>query len=157
MEARLVIAGMALVAIVGTTAFFADHAWKNKHPETVPTAEISFDKLQALYQERMQLEVQAHLKDPDSAHFQSLHYYPSVFLGKHGEKVTIAATLCGEVNAKNSYGGYTGYHSFYISEIARHPSPESTLFGVDDDPERHDSFQNSYARECIPKEPEHEK
>lgn len=37
------------------------------------------------------------LKDPTSAKFQNLKKY------------------CGEVNAKNSYGGYTGFKKFYIS------------------------------------------
>lgn len=37
------------------------------------------------------------LKDPDSAQFQDVKGY------------------CGEVNAKNSYGGYTGFKKFYIS------------------------------------------
>ena len=37
------------------------------------------------------------LKDPDSAQFQNIEGY------------------CGEVNAKNSYGGYIGFKKFYIS------------------------------------------
>ncbi len=45
------------------------------------------------------------LKDPDSAMFKSLR----VVEGKGGE------ALCGEVNAKNSYGGYTGFNRFFVS------------------------------------------
>lgn len=37
------------------------------------------------------------LKDPESAKFQNIKGY------------------CGEVNAKNSYGGYTGFKPFYLS------------------------------------------
>lgn len=37
------------------------------------------------------------LKDPDSAKFQNIKGY------------------CGEANAKNSYGGYTGFKRFYLS------------------------------------------
>ena len=37
------------------------------------------------------------LKDPQSAQFQNVKGY------------------CGEVNAKNSYGGYTGFKQFYVS------------------------------------------
>lgn len=40
------------------------------------------------------------LKDPDSAQFRNLRV------------VSGGAALCGEVNAKNSYGGYTGFKSF---------------------------------------------
>ena len=38
-----------------------------------------------------------HLKDPESAKFQNIKGY------------------CGEVNAKNSYGGYTGFKPFYLA------------------------------------------
>lgn len=41
--------------------------------------------------------VKEQLKDPDSAQFKDVK-------GK-----------CGEVNAKNSYGGYTGFKRFYVS------------------------------------------
>jgi len=42
------------------------------------------------------------LKDPDSATFQDVHFYSG-----GGVPVT-----CGEVNAKNGFGGYTGYERF---------------------------------------------
>lgn len=43
--------------------------------------------------------VRAHLKDPDSAQFRGLHTRNDVY-------------LCGEVNARNSYGGYGGFKEF---------------------------------------------
>jgi len=46
------------------------------------------------------------LKDPDSAQFRNIF----VRQGK-SKRVT-----CGEVNAKNSYGGYTGYRTFSVLE-----------------------------------------
>lgn len=46
--------------------------------------------------------VEAQLKDADSAKFRNEAVYPVA--GK--EK---AFTMCGEVNAKNSYGAYTGF------------------------------------------------
>lgn len=42
--------------------------------------------------------ISAKLKDPSSAQFQNLHVR--------------LATLCGEVNAKNSFGAYTGFEPF---------------------------------------------
>jgi hypothetical protein len=42
------------------------------------------------------------LKDPDSARFQNVRLAESSF-GK---------VVCGEANAKNSYGGYTGFKRF---------------------------------------------
>ncbi|BAK75885.1 hypothetical protein NH8B_1053 [Pseudogulbenkiania sp. NH8B] len=85
MNMRFVVAGIVLVTGVGATSFFVGHAWKNNPPQTEPTTESSFDKLQAVYRERMQLEVREQLKDPESAQFRNLQYYPRVFLGKNGE------------------------------------------------------------------------
>lgn len=42
--------------------------------------------------------VKAKLKDPDSAQFRNLQYTPPF--------------VCGEVNAKNSFGGYNGFERF---------------------------------------------
>lgn len=45
--------------------------------------------------------VRTMLKDPDSAKFGD------IFFGRHG-------TVCGTVNAKNAFGGYTGAQVFTI-------------------------------------------
>lgn len=47
-------------------------------------------------------KIVAGLKDPDSAQFRS------VTSGQKGDQVY----YCGEVNAKNSYGGYEGFQRF---------------------------------------------
>lgn len=44
------------------------------------------------------------LKDPESAQFRNV----KIAVNTVGEK-----SVCGQVNAKNSYGGYTGFKSFY--------------------------------------------
>ncbi|MDN8035513.1 hypothetical protein [Burkholderia vietnamiensis] len=48
--------------------------------------------------------VVASLKDPESAQFRD------VFVG-----VTYA---CGQVNARNGFGGYTGFNDFYVSGVS---------------------------------------
>lgn len=48
------------------------------------------------------------LKDPDSAKFQKLR-----IADFEGGKV-----VCGEINAKNSYGGYVGYKPFIAGTLA---------------------------------------
>lgn len=48
--------------------------------------------------------VRAKMKDPASARFQNLH------------AGTLPGILCGEVNAKNGFGGYTGFVYFYADE-----------------------------------------
>jgi len=44
-----------------------------------------------------------YLKDPFSAQYRNLNRLPS-------------GTICGEVNAKNSYGAYTGWSTFRVSK-----------------------------------------
>lgn len=45
-----------------------------------------------------------HLKDASSARFRNIQYKPSNAAGMWN--------MCGEVNAKNSFGGYGGYEPF---------------------------------------------
>jgi len=61
------------------------------------------------------------LKDPDSAKFKNISELPS---GK----------FCGEVNAKNSYGGYAGWKVFWVYNFL-HNSNGWVILGVkvDDD------------------------
>jgi hypothetical protein len=51
--------------------------------------------------------VKAILKDPESAQFRNL--YTKSYAGKPSPNDAV----CGEVNAKNSYGGYIGFTRFY--------------------------------------------
>ena len=57
------------------------------------------------------------LKDPESAQFRNLRIN--------------GVDLCGEVNAKNSFGGYTGFKRFWVFMIEPYPvtflSDTSTL------------------------------
>jgi hypothetical protein len=56
----------------------------------------------AWMQKGMEL-VKARLKDPDSAKFKGVYFVR----GKAGVPVT-----CGQVNSRNSFGGYTGFVPF---------------------------------------------
>ncbi|KQQ77226.1 hypothetical protein [Acinetobacter sp. Leaf130] len=62
------------------------------------------------------------LKDPSSAQFQNVKGY------------------CGEVNAKNSYGGYIGFRRFYISN-------EMPIF-YDEDSDDPQSFARGWIAHC---------
>jgi hypothetical protein len=53
--------------------------------------------------ERGKDAVRAKLKDPDSAQFQNVRFHEN----KDGVPMT-----CGEVNSKNSFGGYGGFQKF---------------------------------------------
>lgn len=49
------------------------------------------------------------LKDPDAAKFRNIGIYKST-TGKGG------VSVCGEINAKNSYGAYLGFRKFLVSD-----------------------------------------
>ncbi len=49
---------------------------------------------------RAEQSVRAHLKDPESAQFTDMKYYRQ------------ASLVCGKVNARNGFGGYTGPKEF---------------------------------------------
>lgn len=70
--------------------------------EAIPAVrvEMSAEKL-----EKAKLQVSKGLKDPYSAQFSELY-------GVRTRKGKVI--ICGTVNAKNSYGGYTGEKTFFI-------------------------------------------
>lgn len=66
--------------------------------------------------------VRAMLKDPESAQFRN------IYSRGMGGKPIPNATVCGEVNAKNSYGGYIGFTRFYQSK----PGERATLWSTEE-------------------------
>lgn len=65
--------------------------------------------------------ISASLKDPESVRWQN------VFLAD-----SRLQTLCGEVNAKNSYGGYTGFKRFYYSSKELNAIEDQGTYGEKD-------------------------
>jgi hypothetical protein len=55
------------------------------------------------------------LKDADSARFRAIQY--------KAEKEAGVWAMCGEVNAKNSYGGYVGFAPFLALVIKKEQGP----------------------------------
>lgn len=51
--------------------------------------------------------ITSRFKDPESARFRGLYLSQKEL-----------PTLCGEVNAKNSYGGYVGYRGFFYNTVS---------------------------------------
>lgn len=62
--------------------------------------------------------------DPSSVQFRNLTYVESA-LNKEGNPVRHG--LCGEVNAKNSYGGYVGFKLFYVDAGSNYPDSLSGM------------------------------
>ncbi len=64
--------------------------------------------------------VVSELKDPSSAQFRGLF---AITRGRGDD------TVCGEINAKNSFGGYVGFRRFYVNSDGAHyiSDPDSAL------------------------------
>jgi hypothetical protein len=62
---------------------------------------------------QIELRVTEGFKDPDSATFRNLTTSP---VEEDGDQL-----VCGELNAKNSYGAYTGYQRFSVKKDGGKP------------------------------------
>lgn len=58
-----------------------------------------------------QNEVSAVMKDPDSSKFRNVKFVQK----EESEDGTINGYVCGEINAKNSYGAYAGFSPFMVN------------------------------------------
>lgn len=64
---------------------------------------------------RAEADIMISMRDPESTRFRSLR-----IVRTRGDKGSTATAVCGEVNAKNGFGGYAGYQPFwYVAEF--HP------------------------------------
>lgn len=67
----------------------------------------------------LQRAVADEMRDPESARFRSV----TVIVDANG-----ADALCGQINAKNAYGGYVGFEWFYAPVIELGKSPKSVVW-----------------------------
>jgi flagellar biosynthesis GTPase FlhF len=86
---------------------------------------------QKLFIVKAQEAAQQRLTDPDSAQFRNLYF--------HSPQKGIMV-VCGEVNARNQFGGYTGYKSFLSNSTA-----ELTVFERD---MKAGEFRKSWKKLC---------
>lgn len=87
----LVLAGSMILAGCGSVS------------DEVGPSDDGMDKFrQAAWVEKGKEAIKAKLKDPDSAQFRNVNFFS-------GGGVP---TACGEVNAKNGFGGYSGFERF---------------------------------------------
>lgn len=78
-------------------------AAEEKRPLKGESSQISEQSRRAIWIEKGKEAVRQKLKDPDSAQFRSTYFHR----GKAGIPVA-----CGQVNAKNGMGGYSGFQRF---------------------------------------------
>ena len=84
-------------------------------PKKLSGAAGDFPKQYQLAELVLEESIKQSLKDGDSAKFQNVKHYVSHVSLDDGRKYPLVNALCGQVNAKNSYGAYTGYRSFLIA------------------------------------------
>ncbi len=82
---------------------------------------------ESLLMSRVKDSVRSKLSDPESAKFRNLHKY--ILTDKLKEQ---RVYVCGEVNARNGFGGYTGYKRFFF--IIEKDGKEDVIFGEDMSP-----------------------
>lgn len=78
-------------------------ATKTLQTTNKPAGALSTDARRSIWLSRGKAAAKAKLKDPSSAQFRNVYFHE----GADGIPMT-----CGEVNSKNSFGGYGGYQRF---------------------------------------------
>jgi hypothetical protein len=82
------------------------------------------------------------LKDPESAQFQNVVFRETEVISE-----THFGSICGEVNAKNSFGGYTGYKrftsKFSYTNDGSFNAYGTTIESTDSDPFFNDEWNNN--------------
>jgi hypothetical protein len=112
------------------------------------------DGYQHLLQTALKLQAKEALKDPDSASFRALQLYRIRYKKSDGTILSGGEyKLCGEVNARNGFGGYAGFKPFVSVGFFIPPSltPEPGTNGVffpHGDLDEDEPFQHLYAKQC---------
>lgn len=82
-------------------------SWETENPGPVPDRETAIQTATTA--------IRYQLKDPESAEFRNwTSFFKARYRVAEG-KIGSAWGICVEVNAKNSFGGYTGYEWMYVN------------------------------------------
>lgn len=101
--------------------------------------------------------VKSRLKDPDSAKFEEVTVYTERLSFKSGTILISGGSICGRVNSKNSFGGYTGSKDFVASVLingttgAFNTDPDLLTVAIDDpdDEYTHGAFKRAAEKNCV--------
>lgn len=80
---------------------------KTKTPTTTEVTQQNEENKAGLLLYFAQEQIKQSVKDPSSVQFRGEQLH---------EKTKYGAVACGQVNAKNSFGAYTGYKGFVVTE-----------------------------------------
>lgn len=93
-------------------------------------------------------QVSQSMKDPSSADFKFVEFYPS----SKNQKEEIYGFVCGSVNAKNSFGAYTGFTRFTmsisVSNNGRRAAMSPPLFEDLETPALSEGFEIFWKENC---------
>lgn len=155
--AALWMSGLLAVALVG--------CGKSKEPSPPAPSTKEADqrtqlllKLKGVYTDMLLEALKANFKDPASAQLQDVATYVERIKFKDGTTSDpLQYSVCGLVNAKNSYGGYVGFRSFATTvtvNLEGQPAP-GTMFVYLEQPDRESEakrFAADRARICADNE-----
>jgi hypothetical protein len=84
----------------------------------------------------VQKALEAHLTDPESMRLRNVRAGPLEKFNLEEVDGDGAYTVCGEVNAKNRFGGYAGFHVFFADYFTSYPfnngDPGVMVYVIDD-------------------------
>ncbi|WP_272516915.1 hypothetical protein [Providencia sp. PROV209] len=93
-------------------------------------------------------QVSQSMKDPSSTEFKFVEFYPS----SKNQKEEIYGFVCGSVNAKNSFGAYTGFTRFTmnisVTNNGRSANMSPPLFEDLNNPVLNDGFEVLWKENC---------
>jgi len=107
------------------------NAWK----QTLPAPEADYGAYPADYESIIKSHMETKLKDPESARYGefSKPRKEHIITNVGAQEAAYGYSVCVPVNAKNSYGGYTGSHQYWFflrdGKIARSQDIDSGYFG----------------------------
>lgn len=91
---------------------------------TLLSTAVSANELPVLTAKEAKLALLEVLKDPESTKFKGLYIPVMKFID--GQEMKLSNSICGFVNTKNSYGGYTGWELFLVTKSATDDSIETS-------------------------------
>lgn len=106
--------------------------WK----KTLPAANADYGSYPNDYELLIKRYFSKNLKDPESARYSdfSKPIKRHFIRDENAKDVVYGYSVCVSVNAKNSYGGYTGVHDYWFfvrnGEVVKSYDTEEIMFGV---------------------------
>lgn len=150
---------MKIIFILLVCLFVLSACEDSKKVQSSKVAEIAeIDaKIEKVITSMLIANLKSNLKDPDSAQLRNMKYYHTDIILLDGSRFPSLHVLCGEVNSKNSFGGYNGYKGFISQEQLRFLDstviPDSEYVLIDEGAEdyKRESFRKWAAENCTNK------